>query len=90
MPSKKDCYGILDQVFPVGEGGLRQVVPRCMECEERVECLRSALKSTEGIALQNEMLDRAAPSGMVGRIKRWSGKKHLYRQMKKNEKKDKK
>ena len=86
MTSKKDCFGILDRVFPMGDKGLREVVPLCMECEERVECLRVALDSPEGLILKEETLDRAAESGMLGRIRMWSDKKHLQRQLKNKKK----
>jgi hypothetical protein len=72
----------------MGERGLREVVPQCLECPERVECLRAALDSPDGIVVKEEMVDRAAESGMVGRIRRWSDKKHLNRQMKKQKKRD--
>jgi hypothetical protein len=88
MSSEKDCFGIMDRIFPKGEEGLREVVPGCMKCPERVECLRAALDSPDGIVVKSEMLDRAAESGMVGRIRRWSDKKHLHRQMKKQKKGD--
>ncbi len=75
----KDCYGILDRVFPVGEKGLREVPPDCFECPDRTACMRAALETTEGIRMQAETVDRTAPSGLRGRVLRWSRKKALER-----------
>ena len=88
MSYGKDCFGILEEVFPMGKDGLREVVPRCMECEKRVECLRSALDTQEGLILKGEVVDRAADRRLIGRIRRWSDKKDLHRRMK-NQKKGK-
>jgi hypothetical protein len=79
---KKDCFGILRMVFPVGESGLRESPPECFQCSERTACLKAALKTKEGLAVKGEVLDRAAGSGIVGRLKRWSRKKELHRLMK--------
>jgi hypothetical protein len=83
----KDCYGILDRVFPLGDGGLREVPSECMECPVKTECLRRALSTREGLELKGEMLDRAAATGMMGRLKRWSRKKALSRLIKEEKKK---
>ena len=79
---KKDCFGVLEMVFPMGESGLRESPPGCFQCSERTACLKTALKTKEGLAMKGEVLDRAAASGMVGRFKRWSRKKALHRLMK--------
>jgi hypothetical protein len=86
MSYGKDCFGILEEVFPIGKGGLREVVPRCMECEKKVECLRTALDTQEGLALKGEVVDRAADTGLIGRIRRWSEKKDLDRRIKSQKK----
>jgi hypothetical protein len=83
----KDCYGLLDRVFPVGEGGLREVPPECMACPVKTECLKKALSTKEGLKLKGEVLDRAAATGMVGRLKRWSRKKALSRRIKEEKRK---
>jgi hypothetical protein len=80
---KKDCFGILHIVFPMGENGLRESPPRCFQCPKRTACLRAALKTKEGLEMKGEVLDRAAASGMVGRFKRWLRKKELHRLLKK-------
>lgn len=84
---KKACFGVLHRVFPVGDKGLREVPPECLECPDRVSCLRRALKTREGLELKAENLDRAEATGMVGRLRRWSRKKELSRLMKESEKK---
>ena len=76
---KKECFGILDRVFPVSDKGLREVTPDCFECALRVACLKEALTTREGIEMRSEMLDRAPVSGIVGRIRRWSQRKELSR-----------
>jgi hypothetical protein len=84
---RKDCFGILHRVFPMGPGGLREVPPECMACPEKTECLRKALSTQEGLELKQDMLDRAAATGMVGRLQRWSRKKALSRRIKEEKKK---
>ena len=83
----KDCFGILDRVFPMGDGGLREVPSECMGCPDKIECLRRAMSTQEGLELKGEMLDRAAATGMIGRLQRWSRKKALNRLMKEGKKK---
>jgi hypothetical protein len=83
----KDCFGILDRVFPMGEGGLREVPSECMGCPEKIECLRRAMSTQEGLELKEEVLDRAAGSGMIGRLQRWSRKKTLSRLIKEEKRK---
>ena len=86
---KKDCYGILDKVFPVGNNELREITPECFHCHERTACLKSALCTEEGLKMRGEILDRAATSGVIGRLQMWSQKKELSRLMKKEKEKDK-
>jgi len=78
----KDCYGILDNVFPMGTEGLREIVPECFKCADRVECLQAALNTEQGFKLKSEALDRSAPGGLMGRLKRWSDKKTLSKRQK--------
>jgi hypothetical protein len=79
---RKDCFGILSMVFPIGESGLRESPPECFQCSEKTACLKAALKTKEGLEMKGEVLDRAVASGMVGRFKRWSQKKELHRLIK--------
>lgn len=86
---KKDCYGLLDSVFPVGNAGLREITPGCFQCPDRTPCLKVALGTKKGLALKAEVLERASASGMVGRVQRWSQKKVLHRLMKAQKEKEK-
>lgn len=79
--AEKGCFGVLDRVFPVGESGLREVTAGCHQCPERIPCLKSAVSSSEGLRMREEMLDRAEKAGLLGRIERWSRKKELSRLM---------
>ena len=79
---QKDCFGILDNVFPMGKEGLREIVPECFECDDRKECLQSALETKEGFELKSEVLDRSSSGGLLGRLKRWSDKKTLSKRQK--------
>jgi hypothetical protein len=75
----KDCFGILNRVFPLGKEGLREIVPSCFDCPDKKACLQAALATRDGIDFQCEVLDRAAAKGWVGRVRRWSEKKALSR-----------
>jgi len=81
----KDCFGILDRVFPPGEGGLREVPSLCRVCPDKKECLQEALATREGLELRRQVLDRAAPRGLIGWLRRWSERKELSRRIKKME-----
>jgi hypothetical protein len=74
---KKDCFGILENVFPMGEEGLREIVPSCFDCPEKKACLQVALKTEEGFRLRSEILDRSPANGFAGKLRRWSEKKKL-------------
>ncbi|MDB9823193.1 hypothetical protein OAC89_05790 [Deltaproteobacteria bacterium] len=76
---KKDCFGILDKIFPLGDKGLREIVPECFDCSDRILCLKEALKTKEGVDMRVGILDRIPASGLVGKIRRWSQKKDLNR-----------
>jgi len=80
---KKDCFGILEKVFPVKEHGLRETLPECFKCPDRVLCLKQAMNTKEGLKLREELIDRAAEGGLIGRFQRWSRKKELERLSKK-------
>jgi hypothetical protein len=83
---QKDCYGILDRIFPVGKEGLREIVPECFNCSYRKACLQAALKTKEGLKLRSEVLDRVPAKGLSGKLRRWSEKKQLSRLMEKERK----
>jgi len=84
---KKECYGILDRVFPAGEQGLRQVPPGCFECPDRVSCLKEAINTREGLEMRTRLLERAEQGGLIGKLQRWSQKKHMSRRIKEGKKK---
>ena len=89
MDEKNECFGILDNVFPISENGLREIVTECFQCPDRVLCLKIALSTEEGIKMREDILDRAAKDGFIGRLQRWSRKKELHRLLKQQEKKKK-
>lgn len=76
---KNDCFGVLDKIFPVGGEGLREIIPDCFDCPDRVSCLKTALSTEEGIEMQEMVINRNADSGLIGRLQRWSRKKELNR-----------
>lgn len=80
--NEKNCFGVLDHVFPMGKEGLREVPPPCLECPDKTACLKAALGTRAGIRFRGEILDRHPAKGWGGRLKRWSEKKHLSRLMK--------
>lgn len=82
IQSRKDCFGILDNVFPMGNEGLREIVPKCFQCTERKECLQAALQTEQGVELRSEALDRSSSGGLMGSLKRWSDKKALSKRRK--------
>jgi len=82
MMVKKDCFGIMDKVFPLGQKGFREIVPVCFDCPERIPCLKAALTTKEGLEMKADTLKRAEASGLIGRLQRWSQKKELSRLMK--------
>jgi len=85
--AKKTCFGILDKVFPIGKEGLREVTQDCLECTDRLPCLKMAINTKEGFEMRSDNLKRIPPEGLLGRIKRWSLKKDLSRKV--SEKKQK-
>ena len=81
----KGCFGELNQVFPMGREGLREVTSSCFGCSELKACLEAALSTRQGLELRIEALDRGGPVGIVGRVKHWSERKELVRRMKAKE-----
>lgn len=82
---KLSCFGNLDAVFPMGEGGLRESPEACLLCEKKTECLKLALKGRQGLQAAEEKLDHAYASGHVGFFTRWSKKKALVLKKKKGQ-----
>ena len=76
-----ECFGQLDTVFPVGEEGIRTSPPECMKCPYARSCLQAALRSPEGLKLQEEKVDQAYEYGLIGKLERWSKKKLLHQEI---------
>ena len=79
MEMKKQCFGSIEEVFPLGDEGLREVPVHCLECPFKTECLRAALSSEKGIAFKEERVRQAEQNGFMGWLKRWSELKSLAR-----------
>ena len=77
------CFGKLEEVFPLGEDGLRHVPESCLVCLYKTRCLRSAMEGEEGLAVKEEKVDRQYEAGMIGFLDRWSKKKMLSKKRKK-------
>ena len=73
-----DCFGQLDTVFPKAKDGLRHTPEECLDCPEKVECLRTAVQGKNGVVVREEKLDRAYASGHIGFLERWSRKKKIH------------
>ncbi len=77
---KPDCFKDLDTVFPVKENGLRETPPYCMyECPFKTECLKAAMTTEKGMAVEEEILDRGTRAGVINFFERWSRKKQMHR-----------
>lgn len=81
------CYGKLDLVFPMGKNGFRESPESCFPCIFKTACLRQAMSSRDGLKVRVEMVDRAYEAGWMGKLKRWSSRKALNRQMQDEQKK---
>lgn len=75
-PANQDrpaCFGVLDQVFPMGPSGLREVTAACWDCARRVECLRVAVATGEQAeVIAEEVAGRSDGDGLGGFVRRWS------------------
>lgn len=80
------CFACLDEVFPIGDDGLRHSPERCMVCYCKVECLRTAMAGDEGVKVKEELVDRAYESGVSGFLERWAKRKTLAKQATKKKK----
>ena len=79
---KKDCYGRLNKVFPLNDTGYREVTLECLECPDKVPCLKDALATKEGIEVRARVLEKTPARGLFEKIKRWSDRKALSRMVK--------
>lgn len=84
LKDKPECFGQLDQVFPMTKSGLRESPDRCMRtCIFKTECLRTALrKDPESPKMMEDKVDEAYDSGLVTFLERWSKKKYLKKRKK--------
>lgn len=76
---RPDCFGDINTVFPLKANGFRTTPESCMQCDDKTACLRKALTSRTGVAVREEMVDRAYRGGIMGFFQRWSQKKSLHR-----------
>ncbi len=81
------CYGVLENVFPMGDNGLRNTPESCFACIYKTECLRTAMRGREGLKVKTESVDRAYASGIIGFLDRWSQRKKLHHQIQGSRKK---
>ncbi len=77
---KKECFGVLEVVFPIGEDGLRHSPDACMTCADKTECLRTAVAQADGLRVKEESVDRAYQARRISFLQRWSRKKSIDRQ----------
>ncbi len=82
---KPYCFGILENVFPKTENGLRETPESCLlSCQLKTKCLRTAMtKSPEAAKAQEERVDQAYEAGMLSFFERWSKKKQFKQKSKK-------
>ena len=76
-----ECFGQLDTVFPVDKEGIRTSPPECMRCPLAKSCLQAAMRSPEGLEVQEEKVDQAYRYGLIGKLERWSRKKLIRQEM---------
>ena len=80
-----ECFGDLEIVFPLKNDGLRHTPAPCFKCAVKTECLRAGLSGKSGLKVREEKIERSYRSGMIGFVERWSKKKSLDRQKKRQE-----
>lgn len=85
--SSSSCFGNLDIVFPVDEGGLRKITNGCFSCTNLKACLSQAMGGEEGLSFKEARIDQAYRQGLIGAFQRWSEKKYIRRRIKEIKKK---
>ena len=81
MENKRpECFGDLDQVFPMTKDGLRHSPDTCKVCNYKPDCLKTSVAGGNRIVVEEEKLDRAYRSGKIGFMRRWLRKKSLHHQ----------
>ncbi len=82
------CFGVLENVFPRGDDGLRHSPESCFACYCKTECLQKAMEGSPGLKLREELVDRAYDSKVMGFFKRWSKKKEINRKLSEKNRED--
>ncbi|WP_299980961.1 hypothetical protein [Desulfobacula sp.] len=81
---KRECFGVLEKVFPMTDKGLRQTPDECFyHCSVKTKCLQQAMASKEGVKVEEEIIERGTQSGVINFFERWSRKKQVHRKIKK-------
>ncbi|MFW6081232.1 MAG: hypothetical protein ACOC7W_04895 [Desulfosalsimonas sp.] len=76
--NRPECFGVLELVFPMTENGLRQTPEVCMECDQKTDCLKTAIKGGGGLRVEDEKVDRAYQAGNLSFLQRWAKKKSIH------------
>jgi len=79
---RPNCFGILENVFPKSNDGLRMTPESCFPCFCKTDCLKQAMVGLDGLKIQAENIDRAYESGMITFLERWSRKKLIHQKKK--------
>ncbi|MBU1343763.1 MAG: hypothetical protein KKE44_06020 [Proteobacteria bacterium] len=81
---KPECFGILEEVFPMTDKGLRQTPDECYyHCPVKTKCLQQAMSTIQGVKVEEEIIERGTQSGVINFFERWSRKKQVHRKLKK-------
>ena len=81
--NRPECFGDIEQVFPLAEDGLRHSPEKCLACDEKTVCLKTAIAGKNRVQFEEEKLDRAYKAGNVSFLQRWSKKKTLHKRKEK-------
>ena len=84
--AKRDCFGILDKVFPMTGLGLRQTPNSCYDrcsVEIKTKCLEVPMTTRNGVKLEEELIERGTRTGTINFFERWSRKKQAYKKLQK-------
>ena len=77
--SQPECFGILENVFPMTETGLRRTPDYCFNhCQLKTKCLQYAMTTKESIHVEEEIIKRGVKSGTINFFERWSRKKQVH------------
>lgn len=77
-----ECFGALDEVFPLGPDALRSISPACRQCGRLKACLKAAVDSPAGVEMRAERMramDRRSGGGLRRFVSRWSELKLMRR-----------